>query len=858
MHSEDNPTSAPSTSIPRPKNAAALPIDSLLGKIIASLGQTPNLVLEAATGAGKTTRVPPALLAAGVAGPGRILMLEPRRIAARAAARRIAEENGWRLGEEVGYQIRYDKKFGPRTRILIVTEGILVSLLQRDPFLEKINILLFDEVHERSVHTDLSLAMARRVQREVRPDLKLIAMSATLEAGPLREFLGGCPLIASQGRSFPVQIDYLQTPDTRPLPQQVAEGVRRALQCSAGDLLVFLPGVGEIRRSADLLAPLAGSQNLTLLRLYGDLSPREQDAILRPQPSRKVVLATNVAETSLTIEGITGVVDCGLAKSMRFDPSRGLNRLQTGRISRAAAEQRAGRAGRQGPGHCLRLWTEHDQRNLMPRETPEILRTDLAATALQLLAWGEKDLATFDWLEAPEPASLEQALGLLSDLGANNASGVTELGRRMARLPLHPRLARLLLAGEELGVGRSAALAAALLSERDVVQASTPRLQASYSTDSDLLDRLRCIRSLATGGNGECAAGRLNKGRTRQLLRLRDEIARSARLRADSLSGAAADQALARALLAAYPDRLARRRPSQDGRGLLVGGRGVRLSGSSSVRQAELFLALEVSAGRSEGWVQIASAVDPAWLPKHELQEKEEVVFDRERGRVVGLRRSYYRDLILAETEVDPGQREAEQALVAAAKEDLEKALPLTNKEIASFLARCRWLGGERPDLGIETFGPERLVELLPAFAAGCRSFAQLRRAPLLQILHGALDFQAQKHLATLAPESYLVPSGSQIRLHYEPGKAPILAVRIQELFGLAKHPCLAGGRVPILLHVLAPNMRPQQVTQDLESFWLNTYPQVKSQLQGRYPKHSWPENPLTARAEKRPRRKRI
>ncbi|HYG64973.1 MAG TPA: DEAD/DEAH box helicase, partial [Thermoanaerobaculia bacterium] len=423
-----------------------LPVEEVLPDLLAAVQDRGSAVLVAPTGAGKTTRVPPALLEAGIGPIGdgrRIVMLEPRRIAARAAARRMAEEGGWKLGEEVGYQVRFERRAGPGTRILVVTEGILVQMLQGDPFLEDVGAVVFDEIHERSLHTDLSLAMARRVQREVRPDLVLIAMSATVDPGPIAAFLGDCPVLESRGRLFPVEISYLKDgapgADTRPLPGLVAAGVRQMLEVTPGDLLVFLPGVGEIQRSAEALEPLAAERGLAVLSLYGDLPAERQDEVLRPLSRRKVVLATNVAETSLTIDGVSAVVDSGLVRRLRFDPATGLDRLELGKVSRASADQRAGRAGRQGPGHCLRLWGAWEHGALPEREAPEIGRVDLAAPALQLLSWGETDLAAFGWFEPPDPAALANALRLLRHLGATDDHGVTEMGRTLARLPVHPR-----------------------------------------------------------------------------------------------------------------------------------------------------------------------------------------------------------------------------------------------------------------------------------------------------------------------------------------------------------------------------------------------------------------------------------
>src|SRR4051812_42999521 len=499
---------------------APLPIDEALPALIAALREGPAAVLIAPTGAGKTTRVPPALLAAGIGAGKRIVMLEPRRIAARAAARRMAEEGGWTLGREVGYQVRFERKAGPETRILVVTEGILVQRLQADPFLEDVGVVIFDELHERNLQTDLSLAMARRVQRDARPDLKLLAMSATLDPGPVAAFLGDCPVIESRGRLHPVDVLYTDRPDDRALPGQIAAGVRRVLDSTPGDVLVFLPGVGEIQRASEALA---GERELAVLPVYGDLPAERQDEVLRPLSRRKVVLATNVAETSITIDGVTAVVDSGLVRRLRFDPATGLDRLELGKISRASADQRAGRAGRQAPGLCLRLWPAYEQATLAERETPEIARVDLAGPALQLLAWGETDLAAFGWFEAPSPDSLAAAVQLLRQLGAFDTV-VTSLGNTMARLPVHPRLARLLIEGQRVGRTREAALLAALLAERDPftrspVRGAGPRHPRSNSR-SDLLDRLDTLDSFERRDHFDGET--LNAGAARFVLRARD------------------------------------------------------------------------------------------------------------------------------------------------------------------------------------------------------------------------------------------------------------------------------------------------------------------------------------------------
>ncbi len=869
-----------------------LPIDAVLPEITGAVAGSRAVVLRAPTGAGKTTRVPPALLAGGVAGGRQIVVLEPRRVAARAAARRMAEEGGWRLGREVGFHVRFDRRASPETRILVVTEGVLVRMLQRDPFLEQVGAVVFDEFHERNLQSDLALAMARRVWSEAREDLGLAVMSATLEPAPIAEYLGGCPIVESEGRLHPVEIRYLdradvrpaddrradvrpaddRRPGARPIEQRVAAGVRRALASAGGDVLAFLPGVGEIRRTAKLLEPQAG-RDLRVLELYGDLPAEQQDAVLRRGDRRKVVLATNVAETSITIDGVGVVVDSGLARELRFDLSSGLDRLELVRVSRASADQRAGRAGRQGPGLCLRLWTEHDDRSLAQATTPEIRRVDLAAPALQLLAWGESDLERFGWFEPPAPAALERALELLADLGALDARGPTELGRAMAALPVHPRLARLLIAGRRQGELERAALAAALMSERDVVhRRAGERPIARVAGPSDLLDRLEAVERFAAGGYAETALGPVHRGRARHVLRVGRQLAQLAR-RAfrsagdDDLSETPAaevpdpDEAVMRALLAAYPDRVARRREPESHRAVMVGGRGVRLAEESCVRDGELFLCLDLDSKGREALVRQASRIEADWLGTERLRPAVEAVFDPERERVAGRRRAYYRDLVLAEEECDAalatgGAAQVEQTLVAAAGERLDRALSLDDREVAAFLARVRSLAGWRPDLSLPSFESDNLRALLPQLAAGKRSFTELRRAPLLDVLRGSLGFEQLRALDRLAPERLEVPSGSHVRLRYEPGEPPVLAVRIQEMFGLERTPAVAGGKVPVLLHLLAPNMRPQQITRDLGSFWRNTYPQVRKDLRGRYPKHAWPEDPLSARAQRRPGRR--
>ncbi len=519
-----------------------LPIDVVLPELLAALKANPCAVLRAPTGAGKTTRVPPAVLDAGLAGSRQVVMLEPRRIAARAAARRMAQERNIELGGEVGFHVRFDRVASARTKILVVTEGLLVRMLQDDPFLERVGVLVFDEFHERNLDTDLALALARKVQLEARPDLKLVVMSATIATKRVAEWLGGAPIVESEGRLHPVTIEHLEREDDRPVPAQVAAGVQRVLANTRGDVLAFLPGVGEIKRTSDELAGYAQRNGLALHELYGDLPPEEQDAVLRRGSKRKIVLATNVAETSVTIDGVTAVVDSGLARVMRFDPGVGLDRLELERISRASADQRAGRAGRTEPGVALRLWTAATQRSLDEETDPEIRRVDLAGPVLQLLSFGERDVRAFPWFEAPAEAALEQALELLARLGALDPRGLTDVGRALARVPSHPRIARLLLEGARRDCASWCAVAGALLSERDPFLRAPRRgvLQAGrgankHHSDSDLLDRVVALEDFEQHG-ARATRARRRAQRERRALRA---ARRAARERAGVWAGSA-------------------------------------------------------------------------------------------------------------------------------------------------------------------------------------------------------------------------------------------------------------------------------------------------------------------------------
>ncbi len=895
-----------------------LPIDEVLPQIVAALREHPSVVLRAPTGAGKTTRVPPALLDALVVptnttshterhgasrrspvasaipltktGMRRVIVLEPRRVAARAAARRMAFERGSPLGEEVGYQVRFDRKWCERTRILVVTEGTLVRMLQDDPFLDSVEVVVFDEFHERSLDTDLSLGMVRRVQQTVRPDLKMVVMSATLGVEAVSAFLGSAPIVASEGRLYPVEIVYEPRNDSMRLGVAVAHAVERslALQCRAssemrsalesrattGDLLVFLPGQREIRESARELEPLAREYDLLVMPLHGELPPEQQDAALQRQAKRKIVLATNVAETSVTVDGVTIVIDTGLSRQLRFDPNVGLDRLELLPISKASAEQRSGRAGRQQPGLCIRLWSEASHRARPEQTAPEIQRVDLAGPVLQLKAWGENDVLAFPWFEPPRAESIAHAESVLRRLGTIDTAGtVTELGTKLAKLPVHPRLGRLLFEGTRLGQPERAALAAALLSERDPFESHASRMLHTAASQSDLLDRIEALEEFERTGREATTHGRLNHGAAQFVVQTKEQLLRlilattgepggvSPRTRSDNdaiLSGGLRlqarqmpnDEALLRALLAAFPDRLAKRRESNSPRAVMVGGRGIKLSPGSRVTQPDLFLCLDVEGSGSEALVRSASAVDRSWLPDELLTVGTDVFFDEPSGRVQARRRVTWDDLILEESPAPlPEDDSVARMLAEAATTRWDDVKPKDDSPAAQFLARVRSLREWLPALNLPTFDDAQLQSLLPSLCLGRRSLADLRNAPWVETIQAALTSAQWQAVEREAPTHITVPSGSRIALEYEPGRSPILAVRIQEVFGLRETPRIARGRVPVLLHLLAPNYRPQQVTDDLPSFWANAYPIIRGELRRRYPRHPWPDDPLTAAA---------
>ncbi|TVY10563.1 ATP-dependent helicase HrpB [Paenibacillus cremeus] len=840
-----------------------LPIESVLNALKDVLSGSTSAVLVAQPGAGKTTRVPLALMDEPWLAGRKIVMLEPRRLAARSAAQYMAAALGERVGETVGYRVRLDTKVGPGTRIEVITEGVLTRLLQEDPSLEGVGLVIFDEFHERSLHADLGLALCIQAQQVFREELRLLVMSATLEAEPVAALLGDAPVIRSEGRSYAVETRYLERPVADRMEPAVVQAVMKALESDEGDLLVFLPGAAEIRRVAARLAELLGAgagagAGVRIAPLYGQLTQAEQDAALKPcgPGERKVVLATSIAETSLTVEGVRVVVDSGWMRVPRFSPRTGMTRLETVRVSRASADQRRGRAGRLAAGVCYRLWTVQEDRQLAERSTPEVLEADLTALALELAAWGVSDPLELQWLDPPPGAAMSHARELLGQLGAlAEGGGITAHGRAMAELGLHPRLAHMLLQAAPLRLGGLASELAAILSSRDFLRS------ASGAADSDLRLRVEALRGFAATGRQPLPGYTADAGTCRQLLAearqfraaLAANSAAAHEARDAAGTGSAEEIHAAGLLLAfAYPDRIAAKRPN--GRYLLSSGRGAALpdAGSQPISSAVYLVAAELDDQGAESRIYLASPVALEELEQHcsELLERERSIsWDRSAGAVRARQRLRLGAIVLQEKPLASLQPdELQAALLQGIAEEGLGILPWTRasrqlQHRASFMHRAdpSW-----PDWSDEALLGS-LADWLGPQLYGLRSRDDLQRLNLTDILENRLTWDQRRELDVSVPTHIVVPSGSRIPVDYSDPAAPVLAVRLQELFGLQETPKIARRTVPVTLHLLSPAHRPVQVTKDLASFWQNAYFEVKKDLKGRYPKHHWPDDPLSA-----------
>jgi ATP-dependent helicase HrpB len=842
----------------------------LVRALEAALARHRDAVLQAPPGAGKSTIVPLALLDAPWARGRRILLLEPRRLATRAVAARMAAAFGERVGATVGYRMRLDSRVSAATRLEVVTEGVLTRMLQDDPALEGVAAVIFDEHHERSLAADLGLALCLDARRELGADFRILVMSATLDGARVAALLGDAPVVSVPGRAFPVEMNYLGRglpllPGGVDSPERaVVSAVRRALAETAGDLLVFLPGAGEIRRVQGMLQEATPPGALRLVPLYGELAGAEQDAALEPSPtgSRRVVLATNIAETSLTIPGVTVVVDSGLVRRSRFDPVTGMSRLETLQVSRASADQRAGRAGRTAPGVCYRLWSEGAHASLAAYTPPEILEADLAPLALDLANWGARDATSLAWLDAPPAAMLGQARDLLERLDALDAGGrLTATGRAMAALPVHPRLAHMLIAARALDALPLAADLAALLGERDLLR------RGGGERDPDVLTRLALLRRESSATPVDRAA----------LQRVRDSAARLRRLAGGGAQGggaqgggagsSVADAALAGPLLAlAWPDRIGQRRLGGEGRYLLANGRGAAFRGPSSVARAEYIVAVDLDDSAREARIDLAVALSRADLERAlggQIRTREECAWDARAAAVTARRVREFGALVLEE---QPLRDVAGERVVAAMLEGVRQlgldALPW-DAEARTLLARLRFVGSlDRRDAADwpASDAATLLVTLADWLAPWLERITradQLARVPLREALAVRLTHAQQRLLDQLAPTHCTVPTGSRARIDYDDAGAPSVSVRLQEVFGLAATPRIGGGTVPLVFKLLSPAMRPVQVTRDLASFWRNAYAEVRKDLRGRYPKHHWPEDPLSAAPVRGAKRRR-
>jgi ATP-dependent helicase HrpB len=834
------------------------PIDGILPKLKEAVRSHPSIILHAPPGAGKTTRVPLALLEVLPPEKGRIVMLEPRRIAAVSAARWMAKSLNEQVGETIGYSIRFDSKVSKKTRIEVVTEGILTRRIQLDPGLEGAAMIIFDEFHERSIHADLALALCLDIRKGLRQDLKILVMSATLDYGPIASLVGNAPVITSSGKAFPIEERYLAD-STGPLPMRIAGAAKTALKETNGDILVFLPGSGEIRACVRELhgALDLKEDRIALHALYGNLPFEEQErAIMPSKEKRKIVLATNIAETSLTIEGVHVVVDSGLTRMLRYDPSTGMNRLVTGPVSRASAEQRKGRAGRLGPGVCYRLYSKYDLHSMLPFTQPEILVSDLSPLVLELAVWGVKDPHALSWLDMPPVPAWDSGLQLLVDLGALDQSGsVTSTGRAMARLPLHPRLSRLMMRAQDLGRVRLGADLAAILTERDIFrQSAADRI----INEPDISERVDVLRSWRTGkeasGNADPLALRAVERAATQLMHLMPGT--SEHFAQDTED----NDAISRLLLSAFPDRICKRREEGGGRFVHIQGRGVRLSLDSHLSSSAFIIAVHADAGeKAEGFVHMAAPVTEALIRSecaNRMETMRRVEWDRQEGRIVAAVEDRLGALLLSTRPFMPTDEETAPILCEVIR--TTPGILTFSKEARQFQARVgltrRTFTEENwPDLSNEQLFAKAEDWLLP-WLNDIRSAHDLSRLNIIPALKAKLSWEQQRLLDERAPLGITVPSGSRVLLDYTSGDLPVLAVKLQEMFGLADTPMIEGGRVPILLHLLSPARRPVQITQDLKGFWNNAYQQVKKDLKGRYPKHPWPDDPWTAVPTRRTR----
>ncbi|RUT29834.1 ATP-dependent helicase HrpB [Paenibacillus zeisoli] len=836
----------------------SLPIDEIIPDLKDTLNKSNCAVLLAEPGAGKTTRTPLALLEEPWLNGLGIVMLEPRRLAARSAAAFMAAQLGEEVGATVGYKIRMDSRTSARTRITVVTEGILTRMLQTDPALDGTGLVIFDEYHERNLQADLGLALSLQSQAILREDLRILIMSATLAADPVSRLMNDAAVLQSQGRTFPVETIYLTEPSRQPLESLMTGTIRLALSRHEGGILAFLPGVREIRRvQMSLLQELP--PHVEVVPLYGSMPQQEQlDAIRAPHPGhRKIVLATSIAESSLTVEGVRVVIDCGLRRTQQFSARTGMGRLVTMRAARDSADQRRGRAGRTAPGVCYRLWTEQEDRQLPERTSPEILEADLSGLALELAVWGVKEPAELQWLDVPRASSFLQAQRLLIQLQALDSGGsITAHGQQMAELGLHPRLSHMILEASRLGAGKLACLLAVLLEERDIFPRYT-----SGGMNNDLRARLEVMTKASLVGAGRTdLRGALGSDVERLLIQSRQWSSRlpDAGCEQKDPTIEAADLLCGLMVSFAFPDRIGQRR--QDGRYLLRSGRGAEMPSGEQLSQEKYIVAAEVDDEGTEARIILAAPLTESQLELHyrkEMNEEVEIKWDEGTGTVRARSMLKLGSIVIKETaNIKPTQEQIQTALLRTIQDGGIHLLPwdVKSRQLQARIQFMReYCGKDWPDVSDQALMQNAGPWLSP-YLDGFKKKSDFRSLKLYQILENLLNWSQKQELEQQAPTHIMVPSGSRIAVNYEGPGAPYVSVRLQELFGLLDTPRLAHGHAGITLHILSPASRPVQVTSDLRSFWTNTYFDVKKDLKGRYPKHYWPDNPLEATATKRVR----
>ena len=841
-----------------------LPIHAIRDDLAAALKRSRRIILTAPTGSGKSTQVPQMLLDLGALGTGKAVVLQPRRLATRLLAKRVAEERGVPLGGEVGYQIRFESVCGPATRIHFETEGILLRQMLSEPNLPGVAAILFDEFHERHVYGDVTLAQALQLQKTTRPDLLLIVMSATLDTRLLQPYLEPCAHIHSEGRAFPVAIEHLAKPlhpDHDTPWDAAAAAYERATHAgrNPGDTLIFMPGAYEIQRTLEALRQTDAAKGALLLPLHGELPPNDQDAAVARYDRKKIVVATNVAETSLTIDGIRLVIDAGLARVARFDPWRGINTLLIENISRAAADQRAGRAGRTAPGHAIRLWTEHEHAGRAGHDLPEIKRVDPAEIVLTLKALGVRDIAAYPWLEPPEPKALERALTLLGDLGALDHAGTpTPLGRRMLSFPVHPRYARMLIAAGERGAVKPIALIAAIAQGRPLLVRGAGKGAAEQRRDllgdsggSDLLVLMRAWNYARQNrfDLDRCRRLGIHAGAARQVGPLWDHFLRIAESQKLPIESSPPEDAeIAKCVLAGFSDQVARRLDRGTLRCDLVHGRRGELARESVADEAGLLVANEIhEIGRGDGDVHVlltqATAIREEWLRElypDDFSERTAVAWDAAAKRAVARREIVFRDLALESRPADPPPAEEAARLLAAAVLSGECTLKEWDRTVDQWIARVNLLAQAWPDWQLPAYDNASRELLIQQICHGAVSYKEIKDRPVLPAVKSLLSSAQQALVEKHMPERVTLANGRSVKVQYAEAPEPYIAARIQELFGVETLPALAQGRLPLVIQILAPSQRPVQITKDLPGFWRDHYPRIKQELRRKYPKHEW------------------